>query len=47
MFILPFCFSLVIAKDYQATGGQLGEFPAAAYSGGLGTADKNSGEECG
>lgn len=47
MLILACCSSSVIAKDYQATGAQLCEFPAAAYSGGLGAADKNFGEECG
>lgn len=47
MLVLPFCFSLVTAEDYQATGAKPGEFPTAAYSGGLGTADKNFGEECG
>lgn len=44
--IFSFCCSSVTAKDYQATSAQLSNFPAAAYSGGLGTDDKNFGKEC-
>lgn len=44
--LLPL-LSLVPGKDDQAGSGQRGELPAAAHSGGLGTADQDFGEECG